>query len=93
MEIEAEKVVIGRSKDGALSATPDDAGRMLKQHWSEVFTARPVDEERMKHFLRYSVEAPPSFDCHIGGGVIASAIVRTLDSRPGPDGVPYAAWR
>lgn len=83
----------GLSRDGVPAATLEGAGRMLKQHRSEVFTQRPADEEGIERFLRCLVEALAGFDWHICAEDIPSSIVSTSGSRPGPDGIPYAAWR
>lgn len=66
---------------------------MLVEHWLPVFSERPVDEEAMNRFLPHTVEVLDSFEWTISEGTIASALMRTTDSMPGPDGVPYVAWR
>lgn len=66
---------------------------MLIAHWSLVFTAWDVDDSAMELYLAYVVEVPADFDWPIGVATVAGAIERTSDSTPGPDGVPYAAWR
>lgn len=77
----------------------DAAGRMLRQHRGRVFSGGQVDEEDMVHFLRmvhclrYSVEVPADCGWSIRAEVSEGAIARTSDSRLGPDGIPYGAWR
>lgn len=66
---------------------------MLEEHWGPVVSERHVDRNLPNDHLGYAVRAPDNFQWDIPLQIVREAIVRTTESTPGPDGVPYSAWR
>lgn len=56
-----------------------------------MFTERRVNADSMHHFLCCSVEAPSDFLWDVNVDAVVAAIVRSSDSRLGPDGIQYVA--
>lgn len=77
--------------DGTVAWTPLQAGAILGAHWAPVFVERHVGAEAMEDYPDYTVAAPHNFNWDVM--VVEAAMLRTSDGFPGPDGVPYAAWR
>ena len=62
--------------------------------WQDTFSAKPFQPEQSKLFLdnlgdigSYSPTAPPDY------WLFRRAVSRGPNSSPGPDGIPYQAWR
>jgi hypothetical protein len=65
----------------------------LVAHWGPTFAAKAVDPEAMVIFLDHVQSVPAGFSWEISPGMLDNAIDVTGSSAPGPDGVPYGAWR
>ncbi len=74
---------------------------ILRDHWSKTFQANGVDEERLQAWLQEDqehrqVHGPshsPLADLRLRKRHIRKAIKLSNNSAPGPDGLPYGAWR
>ncbi|CAK0833933.1 unnamed protein product, partial [Prorocentrum cordatum] len=65
----------------------------VADYWGPVFTAQPVDEQAGKIFLdKYAVQLP-RLQWDISFDDFSKLLSGFTDSAPGPDGVPYGAWR
>ena len=80
--------------------------RALKEHWERTFAATPIDEEALEHWLHDTLpnkgrgegnhDSLPPPDSHlwkIRRKDVAKAVRLSNNSAPGPDGIPYLAWR
>ncbi|CAK0792699.1 unnamed protein product [Prorocentrum cordatum] len=73
--------------------------RVLKEHWSEVFRQQATDQHLRQVWLQEEARHfPPDLSRHIPGDVapyseFEKAIANASDSSPGPDGIPFKAWR
>jgi endonuclease/exonuclease/phosphatase family metal-dependent hydrolase len=85
------RAIVG--EDGCLAATPEEAGRLLVGHWQPVFESREIDRDAACEFLSYAQPLCEGVQFECSREVVAQCIGATKDSCPGPDGVPYAAWR
>jgi len=96
------------SKIGAIQAEDGtvvyDAGRMAKAlqlHWAKVFEARGVDTNILDTWVAEDKSARIAEDATqqlmrfvvFARSHVKQALDRSNDSAPGPDGVPYKAWR
>ena len=94
---------IGAIKDGRGNFQTDSPGmvRELRSHWADTFRARGVNQERLQEWLREDAEVRalvgPSHDplrrLKLRRKDIRKALKLSNNSSPGPDGIPYGAWR
>ena len=94
---------IGAIKDGRGNFQTDSPAMVqeLRAHWSDTFRARGVNQERLQAWLREDAEVRalvgPSHDplrrLHLKRKDIRKALKLSNNSAPGPDGIPYGAWR
>ena len=91
-----------RTEAGEIITEPDAILSELRRHWGRVFTARPRDAECIEAWLRSSypqgdgLENFPGMDdpgWPVGKKDIAKAVRLSGHSAPGPDGLPYEAWK
>lgn len=64
---------------------------MRLRHRGSIFTECEVSIAAAEHYSQCVVEVPQNFDWQTGESVVAAAVDRTSDSRPGLDAIPYAA--
>ena len=95
--------VIGaiRCGSGALATDPASSAKVLRQCWEQVFRARGVDDDKLWEWIQDDLQERR--DTNQGHEVmqtltlqrehIEAALSRSNNSPPGPDGVPYSAWR
>jgi exonuclease III len=70
-----------------------DIGDVLAAHWGPIFACKDIDLDQAGPFADYIQRVPDSFSWAISHDSIDDAILKTGSSAPGPDGVPYGAWR
>ena len=86
--------------DNGITTEPKEMAAALKEHWSRVFCARPVGNKQvMQQWLR---DTPYGFHEQrwqenskwiVTQDDVEKAILCSNNSAPGPDGIPYMAWR
>ena len=91
--------------DGAVQTDPSAVAAILRLHWGDVFAKRCLREADIRRWLQHDLHAPDGLAAalhplladptcwRIRREDIVNAIDRTSKSAPGPDGIPYAAWR
>ena len=85
--------------DGTVVTDPEEMATALREHWAEVFTARPRDGALLSRWMAEEFPEgsglPPLSDARwrVRRRDVARAIALSPNSAPGPDGIPYAAWR
>ena len=84
-----------RSKHGLVSSDPKDMADWLTEHWGGVFSAKVINKRKLRqrleasdYSLRVSADRWKILEEHV-----AAAIKYSNNSAPGPDGIPYLAWR
>jgi hypothetical protein len=88
-------IVTSRNDDGApVVARGPDIVDALAAHWKPTFTAKPIDLPGSLRFLSewaspfdFSAATPPSTNDYL------AYLARVKNSAPGPDGIPFEAWR
>ncbi len=79
-----------------LTTDTDEMVKAMASVWEGVFSEKPVDCEEVKILLDdyqaharwdWSRARPPNIN------ILAGLRKHTKTTRPGPDGIPYAAWR
>ena len=85
------------SLSSSLTSDPDEMASMAADFWSKIWAPRPVTDESIspdEYFGDYSNPIPrdllPSFPTV---EETEDSIRGTNDSSPGPDGIPFSAWR
>jgi len=82
--------------DGTLLTEDDDIAKELARHWGEVFAEKPIDKDLLRAWLEgispLELDATdPSWD--LLPSSVADAIRFATESSPGPDGIPYKAFK
>ena len=91
--------------DGTVQTSPDAVARILRRHWGDVFSARHLCPNNVTNWLQEDLGAVDGLSTalkpllsdyqlwRVRQDDISSAISCTSTSAPGPDGIPYVAWR
>jgi len=87
--------------DGTVVTAPEDMAKTLRSHWSSVFERRGVEENKLKEWVADDIEERTHLgelqtllaNLKLARDHIKTALDRSNNSSPGPDGVPYLAWR
>ena len=82
-----------RKEDGSITTDPETACQELGAFWASTFTEKPIDQRGAKEFLRKWAVQLPTIQWELGEDEFAKVLSKTGDTAPGPDGIPYAAWR
>lgn len=79
---------VGLSADGRAAQGTEEICDMLLRQWLPVFTEKETDDEVAAYFMQFVANVPEGFDWELDGAAVEAAILRTIDSAPGPDGIP-----
>ena len=89
-----------RSLDGTVHTNPEGMAGALRTHWEQHFRARPTCQATRQRWIREgradqaaAARDRRSADWELSRGDMAKAIRQTSQSAPGPDGIPFSAWR
>lgn len=84
---------------GQVQTDTEQIAEMLQNHWRTVFQGRPIDEPKLEAWMRVAERAgaqrltAPASSWRLRTKDVQRALRIAGNSRPGPDGVPYEAWR
>lgn len=84
---------------GDIHTDEDKIAEHLAAHWRHVFRHQPVDEEQLRRWTAMAARAgaphlsAPRAAWRLRTKDIAKALRIAGNSRPGPDGIPFQAWR
>ena len=93
------------NSQGVIVTSGADIAEALASHWKDTFTARRVNPEQLRQWLAEDARedgrmiaaargiARNSVNWEVTRKDIARAIRSAPRSSPGPDGIPYSAWR
>ena len=86
--------------DGTVTTDADEMHSLLRSHWRDVFCARPIRRDVLGRWVRDEMHSPgprlpdPGDPCWaIGLKEVKTALRKSPNSAPGPDGLTFAAWR
>lgn len=91
-----------KAEDGEVRQEPAAMAQALAAHWSKVFAGRTLQEEDIAAWMEAaypggaglgSMEPAGSPAWQIRRDDVDRAVKVSGSSSPGPDGIPYAAWR
>ena len=82
-------------EEGHPSDNEDESGRRLCEYWSTIFQAsvEGPTHHQYEDILRYVQKAPDDIRWTIDRTEFDELIAMKKDSAPGPDGIPYGAYR
>jgi hypothetical protein len=86
---------------GAVTADPEEMATSLRDHWGTVFAERSIDKQLLDKWLKNATFPPQEKDLLPPGSAqwqvtreeVEAAIQQSGDGMPGPDRIPYKAWR
>ena len=100
LPLNREVKLVVQAHDGNIETNPKDMARALGDHWKKVFSARPTtDGATLRKWLTehpYGIPTMLRKDTKawlLTQQHVEVAIKQSNNSSPGPDGIPYAAWR
>ena len=101
--VPGETVSIGAIElsDGSIATEDDAMAAALTEHWGAVFQDKPVDSEALGRWLDPEGDGNlpdwlppfPNFEDALTIDHVRLAIKHAKESAPGPDGIPYSAYR
>ncbi|CAK0845855.1 unnamed protein product [Prorocentrum cordatum] len=85
---------IGAMHDHSTTQTPAAMIEELRRQWSPVFQAKPSHLQHVKRYLEKHIVPYDCTDMDIPSlGKMKNLISRLNNLAPGPDGIPYMAWK
>eukprot|EP00959_Pyramimonas_sp_CCMP1952_P349269 7317999-Pyramimonas_sp.AAC.1 len=86
---------------GEVVTQPDAKAAALRSHWVEVFRARGINISKLDQWTAEDIGTRPLSDTvplrpstfRVTRRHIRRAILTAKNSSPGPDGIPFQAWR
>ena len=87
-----------RNARGEIVTDPDEMAAALRAHWSSVFASCHIDRRLLRDWLREDISSVglPPVDSQLWAPTrddVRSAVEASPNSAPGPDGLPFLAWR
>ena len=91
--------------EGTICTDGPSMATALRRHWEDTFSARRLDGNLRREWLREDADSPDGLHAavrpllakpeawELRRADVQKAISQTSSSAPGPDGIPYAAWR
>jgi len=99
----ATGLVALKKRSGNITTDPQEIAKELEEYWQEIFKKKEVDEKRLREWLKEECDEEGSVkslllgveskDWALEHHHAKKAIDNSGDSAPGPDGIPYVAWR
>ena len=84
-----------RDKFGDLTSDPAEMAGILNEHWGSVFSRKDVARHKIASWLVDGPSLPAASDARwkITREHVTTAVKVARESAPGPDGIPYRAWK
>lgn len=79
--------------DGALLTSSADMSRVLRGHWQGVFDEKPICNDTADSLIDHLAAPDLALLVLPPPDAVARYIRSMRDSAPGPDGIPYSAWK
>ncbi len=85
-------------QDGSMASDPASIARELRRYWGDIFQARPHDANLLEDWIKEELKGRHSVfgdevDWLLSVQDIIKAINKAPNTMPGPDGIPYRAWK
>ena len=82
-----------RDADGKPVHDHDVCFDLVSNHWGLQFSGSSIDESKAKDFLQQWARRIPRVQWQLTYDAFLSLLDGLHDSAPGPDGLPYSAWK
>ena len=84
-----------RDKNHNLTSDPAEMAAILNEHWGSVFSRKDIARHKIASWLVDVPSFPASSDARwkLNREHVATAGKVARESAPGPDGIPYRAWK
>jgi hypothetical protein len=79
--------------EGIPQSCPEAAAKLLEDHWKPVFAEKAIAAEAAVLLMPFIQKVPPGLCWSIDRSGFHEVMAKPRDSAPGPDGIPYGAWR
>ena len=79
--------------DGHPQANTQDSAKLLCDFWKPVFRERHIEATAALEVMKHIVPVPPDIPWRLDRVQFREMVARPRVGAPGPDGLPYAAWR
>ena len=94
----ANTIAVLLCANGQLATDAKSIAKELHRHWHITFQAKPMDEDLLQKWLREEIGDNGPFqnnstDLEILPEDLQKAIKNAPATMPGPDGIPYLAWK
>ena len=82
-----------RDHEGNIIPDPEEAAILLQKYWQDTFRERSIDEALADQAIALTTPFNPNHDWNIKQDTFDYIIAAGKNSAPGPDGIPYAAYK
>jgi hypothetical protein len=72
---------------------PKQAAQLLEEFWSPIFQEKKIDPEEAIKVMKFVPKCPPGIVWRLDKTQFREIVARPREGAPGPDGIPYSAWR
>jgi len=79
--------------DASVAFEPLERVKVLQEHWTPIFQDQPINNLIAEQLANIQVKIPESWFHEPTDEDIVSFLDKVMHSSPGPDGIPYHAWR
>jgi hypothetical protein len=79
--------------EGIPQSSPESAAELLEDHWRPVFAEKVITAEAALQLMPFIQQVPPGLQWVVDREGFHEVMAKPRDSAPGPDGIPFGAWR
>jgi endonuclease/exonuclease/phosphatase family metal-dependent hydrolase len=79
--------------DGTPQSCPEVAAEILESHWKPIFAEKTITAEAAVLLMPFIQQVPPGLKWIVDREGFHEVMAKPRDSAPGPDGIPFGAWR
>lgn len=83
----------GVRKNGEIFTDPSLVHGLISEHWADGFAEQHIDQEAADDILKYSNFFPDDISWQLSFEDFLQVVSGRKDSAPGPDSLPYSAWK
>lgn len=80
-------------EQGNPAGSAEESASRLRDHWTPVFARKPIDHEAADALLQHVRQVPGDIEWRLTLEKFGAIVAATHDTAPGPDGLPYSAWK
>ena len=73
--------------------SPEESADLLADHWGPIFAAKAIEAEAALAIMQFTQAVPEGLCWSTDRVGFHELMAKPRDSAPGPDGIPFSAWR